>query len=421
MKVDLSQWHPVASSSDLPLRHVYQGQLWGHELAIWRADDGHVNVWENRCLHRGVRLSIGLNEGSELRCLYHGWRYANRTAGCTYIPAHPADAPARTVCNNTYQCIEKYGLVWSAVAPERSFETPVTLTDTAPLTLRAIPINAPSDLVQKFATDYPYGMVTHKSDTSMTLQSGASELQLFFQPVDSGKTIIRGLLVPQPVNPIVALRHHNAMMTALRDKIELAVSGLAPPRAIEVEFKPVAKDLAQMPNINTAGPKVEFRAKVAKKWITSQNVMAFRLEAFSEQFPTFQPGAHIDVSLPNGMLRQYSLTNGPGQTDHQRGQIGLFVLILGHASLPNRTDQLVDDGGSAEDEADTDDDGAGGEPGQAAGERQETETDHGDDRQSTTERASDELNNHFHGSLQWAEGPAAACLRHRHIGSEELR
>jgi len=316
MKVDLSQWHPVASSSDLPLRHVYQGQLWGHELAIWRADDGHVNVWENRCLHRGVRLSIGLNEGSELRCLYHGWRYANRTAGCTYIPAHPADAPARTVCNNTYQCIEKYGLVWSAVAPERSFETPVTLTDTAPLTLRAIPINAPSDLVQKFATDYPYGMVTHKSDTSMTLQSGASELQLFFQPVDSGKTIIRGLLIPQPVDPIVALRHHNAMMTALRDKIELAVSGLSPPRAIEVEFKPVAKDLAQMPNINTAGPKVEFRAKVAKKWITSQNVMAFRLEAFSEQFPTFQPGGHIDVSLPNGMLRQYSLTNGPGQTDH---------------------------------------------------------------------------------------------------------
>mgnify|MGYP000887618036 FL=1 len=44
--------------------------------------------------------------------------------------------------------------------------------------------------------------------------------------------------------------------------------------------------------------------------------MAFRLEAFSEQFPTFQPGGHIDVSLPNGMLRQYSLTNGPGQTDH---------------------------------------------------------------------------------------------------------
>ena len=76
-------WHPVASSSDLVPRHVYQGELHGRELAVWRADDGFVNVWENRCLHRGVRLSIGINDGRELKCQYHGWRYANRTAGCT--------------------------------------------------------------------------------------------------------------------------------------------------------------------------------------------------------------------------------------------------------------------------------------------------------------------------------------------------
>jgi len=119
--MDLTQWHPIAASTDLPLRHVYQGQLWGRELAVWRADDGHVNVWENRCLHRGVRLSIGLNEGGELRCLYHGWRYANRTAGCTYIPAHPADAPARTICNTTYRSLETQGLIWCAIDPVAAF------------------------------------------------------------------------------------------------------------------------------------------------------------------------------------------------------------------------------------------------------------------------------------------------------------
>ena len=72
-----AHWHPIASSEDLPFRHVFHGQLLGRELAVWRADDGNVNVWENRCLHRGVRLSIGINEGAELRCQYHGWRYAN--------------------------------------------------------------------------------------------------------------------------------------------------------------------------------------------------------------------------------------------------------------------------------------------------------------------------------------------------------
>jgi ferredoxin-NADP reductase len=29
--------------------------------------------------------------------------------------------------------------------------------------------------------------------------------------------------------------------------------------------------------------------------------------------PTFQPGAHIDLHLPNGLVRQYSIINGPGE------------------------------------------------------------------------------------------------------------
>ena len=101
------QWHPIAAAADLPFRHVFHGQLLGREFAVWRADDGYVNVWENRCLHRGVRLSIGINDGRELKCQFHGWRYSNRTAGCTYIPAHPADSPARTITNRTYRAVER--------------------------------------------------------------------------------------------------------------------------------------------------------------------------------------------------------------------------------------------------------------------------------------------------------------------------
>ena len=40
--MDLHQpaWHPVASSDELPFRHVFHGQLLGQEMAVWRADDG---------------------------------------------------------------------------------------------------------------------------------------------------------------------------------------------------------------------------------------------------------------------------------------------------------------------------------------------------------------------------------------------
>ena len=89
--------HPVASLADLAPRHVVKARLLGQNVAVWRADDGFVNIWADRCIHRGVRLSVGMNDGAELVCQYHGWRYSNRTGSCSYIPSHPGEAPSRTL------------------------------------------------------------------------------------------------------------------------------------------------------------------------------------------------------------------------------------------------------------------------------------------------------------------------------------
>ena len=40
----LKEWIPIASGTDLVPRHVFHGHLPGQDLAIWRADDGFVNV-----------------------------------------------------------------------------------------------------------------------------------------------------------------------------------------------------------------------------------------------------------------------------------------------------------------------------------------------------------------------------------------
>ncbi len=329
MQIDLSRWHPIASSSDLPLRHVYQGQLWGRELAVWRADDGFVNVWENRCLHRGVRLTIGLNEGRELRCLYHGWRYANRTAGCTYIPAHPADAPARTICNRTYPGVEAHGLIWSAVDPADDFEAPEVLDETEAFALRPIPVSAAPSLVLSQVRDYRFSP-TGAGEATVDIQSkgedyielraanddGAATLLLFAQPLDADRTVLRGVLTNAPRDRMAVLRHHNLTMSALRERIEAEAAAVPPPAPIKVSFLPVDKELASMPARTRSGPKAELRVTVARKWQAANGIAGFRLQAITGSLPTFQPGAHIDVHLPNGMSRQYSLTNGPGETDH---------------------------------------------------------------------------------------------------------
>ncbi|MGV8853357.1 MAG: Rieske 2Fe-2S domain-containing protein [Devosia sp.] len=303
-------WYPIASSDDLPFRHVYQGQLLGRELTVWRADDGNVNVWENRCLHRGVRLSIGVNEGAELKCQYHGWRYANRSAGCTYIPAHPADAPARRIENRTYPVHEAFGLIWSAASDERPFQpfADAYLHDWLPL--RAMPVNAAPEavlaaLAQLAPDDHPAEILP-----GLSLRLGSTVY--FVQPVDAGRAVIRGLLPGQPEDTIASLRHHNETLSKLRDRLEHAAAHMPPPEPLQPTFDRVSAELATMPDIaiprGTTMPVV-----VKRKWTSADGVVGFELaDRDGRHLPTFQPGAHIDLHLPNGLVRQYSITNGPG-------------------------------------------------------------------------------------------------------------
>ncbi len=303
-------WYPIASSDDLPFRHVYQGQLLGRELAVWRADDGNVNVWENRCLHRGVRLSIGVNEGGELKCQYHGWRYANRSAGCTYIPAHPADAPARRIQNRTYPVREAYGLVWSAANDEQPFRPFAGAEGHDWFALRPVPVNAaPEDvlagLIGLAPDDQPADQLP-----GLAVRFGGT--YYFVQPVDAGRAVIRGLLAEPPADALATLRHYNEHLGKLRDRLERAARKKPAPEPLQPTFDRVSADLATMPDI--AIPRGNTITTVVKrKWTSADGVIGFELAARTGHLPTFQPGAHIDIHLPNGMTRQYSITNGPGE------------------------------------------------------------------------------------------------------------
>jgi ferredoxin-NADP reductase/nitrite reductase/ring-hydroxylating ferredoxin subunit len=325
-------WYPIAAAHDLPFRHVFHGQLLGREFAVWRADDGYVNIWENRCLHRGVRLSIGINDGRELKCQYHGWRYANRTAGCTYIPAHPADAPARTITVRTFPVIEKYGLIWSRLDNAREEHAVAALDRGKPFALRGMAVNAPASLAAerlKGLQFQPVGaiarggaeiVVVESNECGVTLrarQDGFETLGLFFvQPVDNHRCVLRGVLDTHPGDDerIATLRHFNERLSALRDALEREAATITMPQSIEPVYEPVPPELAEMPEPASSGRTVQLSVQVARKWAAAADIAGFELRALRGHLPTFQPGAHIDVHLPNGNIRQYSITSAPGET-----------------------------------------------------------------------------------------------------------
>ena len=327
----VSLLHPIASLTDLAPRHVVKARLLGQELAVWRADDGFINVWADRCIHRGVRLSVGMNDGAELVCQYHGWRYANRTGSCSYIPAHPGEAPASSLRVPTFRVEEEYGLVWSGISPDAELPAIPQLSGHDVLALRALPVNVGADVALKGLYEYPLisesvsdNNVTFSGESpnaytvavTVTTASREHTVVHFVQPVDVDRCVIRPVLSRAPVRQqrLDVLRHHAVHLEELRSWLEKSAGSRVEVRAPVARLRPPSIATTA----TTGGREPQIRATVARKWPTAAGVAAFELAPIKGELPSFQPGAHIDVHLPNGLVRQYSLTNGPGLTSVYR-------------------------------------------------------------------------------------------------------
>ena len=106
----LNDWHPVAHVKALEHKNVLGTQLLGEDIVLWRTHS-QILAWQDLCLHRGTRLSLGKVEAETLVCPYHGWVY-NEAGRCIRIPAHPNQLPPEKAHLKTYQTRVRYELVW---------------------------------------------------------------------------------------------------------------------------------------------------------------------------------------------------------------------------------------------------------------------------------------------------------------------
>jgi phthalate 4,5-dioxygenase oxygenase subunit len=106
-----SFWQPVALSSELQPFAPIPVLIMGEDLVLFRNDDGTIGLIERYCPHRGVDLSFGRCEDGGLRCVYHGWLFAN-DGRCLEQPGEPAGSTFRDrVRISAYPCVEKNGLI----------------------------------------------------------------------------------------------------------------------------------------------------------------------------------------------------------------------------------------------------------------------------------------------------------------------
>lgn len=110
--MSLQGWYPLALARDIAPGTSAGTRVEGKEFVAWRDDKGASHVWEDRCPHRGMKLSFGFVRGDHIACLYHGWQYD--TAGqCRYIPAHPDLEVPKTIKVPTFGVVEVGGMIWA--------------------------------------------------------------------------------------------------------------------------------------------------------------------------------------------------------------------------------------------------------------------------------------------------------------------
>ena len=111
MNASEMQWVAVSGGSDLEQSSARAVSVSGLDIAIWRSGAGTAHAWENRCPHRGMRMSFGQVRDDNLVCRYHGWSF-DESGRCQSIPASPGTTPPPTACVEEYACREALGLIW---------------------------------------------------------------------------------------------------------------------------------------------------------------------------------------------------------------------------------------------------------------------------------------------------------------------
>jgi phenylpropionate dioxygenase-like ring-hydroxylating dioxygenase large terminal subunit len=106
----IHEWFAVARSTDVPAAEPVAACLLGRELVLWRSTNG-VRAWQDLCIHRGAKLSLGKVRNDCLVCPYHAWEY-DATGRCVRIPAHPAQVPPLKATARVFRVMERYGLIW---------------------------------------------------------------------------------------------------------------------------------------------------------------------------------------------------------------------------------------------------------------------------------------------------------------------
>ena len=112
-----NQWYAAAWDREVG-RKPLPRTICEEPLVLYRRLDGTVVAMRDACPHRLLPLSMGLLDGDNIRCLYHGFVF-DGAGGCVEAPAQGINA--RNLKVQAYPVVERYRFVWVWIGdPEKA-------------------------------------------------------------------------------------------------------------------------------------------------------------------------------------------------------------------------------------------------------------------------------------------------------------
>ena len=107
-------WYPAARSSEIRGRGLAKAMLLEVPLVLGRTDEGASFAMRDSCPHRGIPLSYGRFDGTNVECSYHGWKFDGSSGQCVEIPSLTSQDKLKVerIFAGHYPCEEHDGYIW---------------------------------------------------------------------------------------------------------------------------------------------------------------------------------------------------------------------------------------------------------------------------------------------------------------------
>lgn len=213
-------WSPVALSKEVGFDAPVGLQLASTKIVLFRDQSGKLGALVDRCVHRGVALSLGRVEDGCLTCPFHGWRF-DTSGRVASVPWNP-DAKTSHLRAVDIPVVEAGGFVWvytaAGAAPAVGPSVPAfALRPDLHLSAFSVTFETHWTRLMENMLDWPHLPFVHRGSIGKgMLKKRDARMDIDLKPTSTGfLTTIS--IDGEPQEGSLELRHPNQMVLTIMD------------------------------------------------------------------------------------------------------------------------------------------------------------------------------------------------------------